>query len=98
MRLSGVAAVVLPLLAAPAAADCVPEGGSRASVVARGARPGPLAIAPGRLCADIGGPPPPADVQIGVGLGDFGSAGAGPLYSGQDTRRAPLTGAGPGRR
>jgi hypothetical protein len=92
MRLAALAM----LLAAPAAAECVPEAESRATIVTRGR--GPLAIEPGRLCADLGGPPPPADVQIGVGLGDFGRGAAGSLYSGDDTGRAPPPGAGSRRR
>ena len=88
----------LILAAVPAAAECLPEGESRASVVSRGSRAGPLTIAPGRLCADLGGKPPPADIQIGVGIGDFGGSGASSLYNGNDTGRAPLPGAGPGRR
>jgi hypothetical protein len=92
-------AAALIVLSSPArAAECVPEAESRATVVARGAKAGPLEIAPGRLCADLGGPPPPADLQIGVGLGDFGGAGAGALYGGDQTRRAPPDGAGPARR
>ena len=89
-------AVVLVLAAMPAAAECVPEGESRAAVVSRGK--GGLSIAPGRLCADLGGPSSQADIQIGVGIGDFGGSGATPLYDGNDTGRAPLPGAGPGRR